>query len=352
MKKSKVSMKKRAWRVIGALTTMAILCLSMSGCGSTDTSQEETEKSESAEKTKLTFVLDWTPNTNHTGIFVAKAKGYFEEEGLDVEIIQPPENGVEPVVGSNKAQMGVSFQDYMVPALQGEKKQMPITAVAAILQHNLSGIMSAKGNGITSPKGMEGKTYATWELPIEQAILKSCVESDGGDFSKVKMVPQVIDDEVAALKSKQVDSIWVYYGWAGIRAEVADFPVDYFAFKDIDEVFDYYSPVIIANDDFMAENPEAVKGFLKAVKKGYEEAIEDPEAAAEILLKENPELDKELVMESQQYLADQYKADADQWGIIDGERWNKFHKWLNDNGLTEEEIPMDCGFTNDYLPKE
>ena len=321
--------------------------LTMTGCGGSGAGSSGSDKG----KTKITFVLDWTPNTNHTGIYIAKANGYFDEAGLDVEIVQPPENGVEAVVGSGEAQMGVSFQDYMAPILQGNKKQMPITAVAAILQHNLSGIMSAKGNGITSPKGLEGKTYATWEMPIEQAILKDCVEVDGGDFSKVKMVPEVIDDEVAALKSRKVDSIWVYYGWAGINAEVQGFPIDYFAFRDIEPAFDYYSPVIIANDDFLKNEPEAAKAFLKAATRGYEEAMENPKTGANILLQENPELDADLVLDSQVYLTDYYKAKAPRWGEIDGDRWNAFYRWLNDKGLTEEKIPDDVGFTNEYLPK-
>ena len=338
--------KKRAYgRVVALISIAVICCLCMAGCGAGG------DSSEKSDKTKITFVLDWTPNTNHTGLSVAQAKGFFDEAGVDVEIIQPPENGVEAVVGSGKAQFGVSFQDYMVPSLQGKEKQMPITAVAAILQHNLSGIMSAKGNGITSPKGIEGKSYATWELPIEQAILKECVESDGGDFSKVKLLPEVIDDEVAALKSKQVDSIWVFYGWAGIHAEVEDFPIDYFAFKDIEPEFDYYSPVIIANDEFLESDPEGAKAFISAVSRGYEYAIDNPDEAADILIEANPEIDEKLARASQKYLTDQYRADAERWGVIDGKRWNAFHRWLNKKGLTEEAIPDDVGFTNDYLPQ-
>lgn len=345
--KNKGNRRLGTWLFTGVIIAAMILgiSLAMTGCGSSS------ESAGDKGKTKITFVLDWTPNTNHTGIYIAKANGYFDEAGLDVEIVQPPENGVEAVVGSGKAQMGVSFQDYMAPILEGKEKQMPITAVAAILQHNLSGIMSAKGGGITSPKGLEGKTYATWELPIEQAILKDCVEADGGDFSKVEMVPEIIDDEVTALKSKKVDSIWVYYGWAGINAEVQDFPIDYFAFKDIEPAFDYYSPIIIANDDFLEKEPEAAKAFLEAASRGYEEAMENPKVAANILLQENPELDADLVLDSQVYLAEQYKAEASRWGEFDGERWNAFYRWLNDKGLTEEKIPEDVGFTNEYLPE-
>ena len=335
-------MKKKT--ILVAAVLMAV-CLCLAGCGGSGSSGDQA-------KAKVTFVLDWTPNTNHTGVYVAKELGYFDEAGLDVEIIQPPDDGAEAMVASGKAQFGVSFQDYLVPALAGKEKTMPVTAVAAIIQHNLSGIMSAKGSGITSPKGMEGKTYATWELPIEQAILKKCVEDEGGDFSKVKMVPETIDDEVTALKSGKVDSIWVFYGWAGIHAEVENFPIDYFAFRDIDPAFDYYSPVIIANDGFLEKDPDTAKAFLAAVTKGYEYAIAHPKEAADLLVKANPEIDEKLAHASQKYLADQYQADADQWGVIDGERWNAFYRFINEEKLAEEAIPENTGFSNDYLPKK
>ena len=326
----------------------AMIVFGLAGCGSS----EQSDENGPTDPTSLTFVLDWTPNTNHTGIYVAEKLGYFDEAGIDVEILQPPENGVEAVVGSGKADLGVSFQDYLVPAFAGEKKTIPVTAVAAILQHNLSGIMSDKDKGITSPAKMENHSYATWELPIEQAILKECVEADGGDFDNVVMIPEIIDDEVAALRNKQIDCIWVFYGWAGIKAQVEDFYINYFAFKDIDEVFDYYSPVIIANDEYLADNPDTVKAFLAAVAKGYEYAIENPDEAADILLEANPELDPDLVKASQNYLADQYQAEASQWGVIDANRWNAFYQFINEKELADAEIPMDFGFTNDYLPEK
>ena len=173
----------------------AMIVFGLAACGNS----EQSDENGPTDPTKLTFVLDWTPNTNHTGVYVADKLGYFDDAGLEVEVVQPPDNGAETMVASGKAQFGVSFQDYLVPAFAGEEKTMPLTAVAAVLQHNLSGIMSGKDLGITSPKEMEGHSYATWELPIEQAILKDCVEADGGDFSKVEMIPDTIDDEVAAL---------------------------------------------------------------------------------------------------------------------------------------------------------
>lgn len=337
-------MKKK----IAAVLLCASMVFSMAACGEKPAEKEgETAKTE---QEKITFVLDWTPNTNHTGLYVAQDQGYFEEEGLEVEIVQPPEDGADALVASGKAQFGVSFQDSMAPGVAGENA-LPTTAVAALIQHNTSGIISRKGEGMDTPKGMEGKKYATWDAPVEKAMVKNVVEQDGGDFSKVEMIPSMVTDEVSALKSKSVDSIWVFYAWAGVATEVAGLDTDYFAFKDINPVFDYYTPVVIANNSFLEEKPETAKAFLKALKKGYEFAIEKPEEAAQILCEASPELDEKLVLASQEYLKDEYKAEVEQWGYIDPARWNAFYQWLNDNGLAETEIPENAGFSNDYLPK-
>lgn len=335
------NMKKKVLTVVLAISMAMSLC-ACQGNEKKDTKGEEKEK--------ITFVLDWTPNTNHTGLYVAEEQGYFDEAGLDVEIVQPPEDGAEALVGAGKAQFGVSFQDTMAPAVAGEGK-LPVTAVAALIQHNTSGIVSRKGEGMERPKGLEGKKYATWDAPIEKAMLKNVVEQDGGNFDKVELIPSTVTDEVSALKSKSADAIWIFYAWAGIATKVAGLETDYFAFKDINPVFDYYTPVVIANNEFLKEEPDTAKAFLNALKKGYEFAIENPDDAADILCKAAPELDEELVAASQEYLADRYKAEVERWGYIDPDRWNAFYQWLNENKLTEEEIPKDAGFSNDYLPQ-
>lgn len=337
-------MKKK---ILAAVLTACMLT-SVAACGSSSDGGKKDSGSEDLEK--ITFVLDWTPNTNHTGLYVAKEKGYFEKEGLDVEIVQPPEDGADALVASGKAQFGVSFQDSMAPGVAGDNA-LPNTAVAALIQHNTSGIISRKGEGMERPKGLEGKKYATWDAPIEKAMMQNVVEKDGGDFSKVELIPSTVTDEVSALKSKSVDAIWIFYAWAGVATEVANLETDYFAFKDINPVFDYYTPVVIANNDFLEEKPDTAKAFLRALKQGYEDAIVDPDEAASILLEASPELDEELVKASQEYLKDQYKADVKQWGYIDPARWNAFYGWLNENGLSEAELPENAGFSNDYLPE-
>lgn len=260
-------MRKLNWKKIVAGTLSAIMLLSVTACGSSSTKSESasTEASKK-ELTKVTFCLDWTPNTNHTGIYAAKALGYYEDAGLDVEIVQPPENGAATMCASGQAQFAIEAQDTMAAALDSDDP-LGITAVAGLIQHNTSGIISRKGDGITSPKGLEGKTYSTWESPIEQATLKTVMKDEGADFSKVKLIPNNITDEPAALKANQTDAIWVFYGWGGINAEVEGVDCDYWNFKDIDSVFDYYTPVMIANNDFLKNSPDEAKAFLAATKK-------------------------------------------------------------------------------------
>ena len=311
------------------------------------------DKNNNTDSEKITLVLDWTPNTNHTGIYVAAEKGYFTDAGIEVEVVQPPEGGAEMLVGSGKAQFGISVQDGLAPAFAGENA-LPVTAVAALVQHNTSGIISRKGEGMNTAKGLERHKYATWDSPVEKATIKQVMEAQGGDFSKVELIPSTVTDEVSALRNKSVDAIWVFYGWAGIACRVAGVETDYFHFADIDEVFDYYTPLLIANNKYLEENPETVRAFLSALSKGYEYAVENPDDAADILMKYAPELksNPELIYESQKYLSAQYVAECDRWGEFDPERWAGFYKWLNTLDILEEPIDPYKGFTNDYLPYE
>ena len=303
---------------------------------------------------QIIFCLDWTPNTNHTGVYAADALGYYRDEGLDVQIVQPPENGAVLMCASNQAQFAVDAQDTMAASLDLEEP-LNITAVATILQHNTSGILTRAEDGITSAKGLEDRIYSTWDSPVELAMLRYCVEKEGGDFSKVKLIPNNITDEPAALRTHQTDAVWIFYGWSGINAELSDVACGYWDFASLSPELDYYTPVILANNDFLQNDPETAKAFLRATAKGYQYASEHPEEAAEMLIAGDTtgalEDSRELVYASQKWLSERYIADAPAWGIIAPERWNGFYGWLYDNGLTVHDL-RGKGFSNDYLPGE
>lgn len=332
-----------------AVMLSACMAFSLCACGNTATERnsDATAGKSTKNSQKITMVLDWTPNTNHTGIYVAQEKGYFKEAGLDVSVIQPPDNGATDLVASGGAEFGIDFQDTLAAAFSSDSP-LPVTAVAAILQHNTSGLISLKKKGIDSPGKLEGHSYATWDSPIEQAVLKNVVEKDGGDFSRVKLISTYVEDIVAALHA-DIESVWIYYGWDGVKCDMEGLSTNFLPFADMNPTFDYYSPVIIGNNDFMKKNPDTTKAFLSAVKKGYEYAAGNPSDAADILLKAVPELDEKLVQKSQEYLSKQYIADAAQWGEIDADRWNGFYQWLNENKLVDNALDENAGFTMDYL---
>lgn len=325
--------------------SLSLVVSALTGCASKDANTNDN----AGELEKVRIVLDWTPNTNHTGLYVADSMGYFTDAGLEVEIMQPPEGSTTSLVGAGGAEFGISFQDTLAPTYASDNA-IPVTAVAAIIQHNTSGIISLKETGIDAPHKLAGHSYATWDSPIELAIIKKIVEDDGGKYEDIELIPNTVSDVVTGLQT-DIESVWVYYAWDGIATKVAGLETNYLNFADYGTELDYYSPVIIANDEYLEQNPDTTKKFLEAVKKGYEYSIENPEEAAEILVKAVPELDETLVKESQIWLADQYKAEVEQWGYIDLERWDAFYSWLYENALIEKEIPSGTGFSNDYLIK-
>ncbi len=329
---------KKAFCVLFA----ALFMFSLSACTSSESELEE-----------IVLCLDWTPNTNHTGFYVADKLGFYEQFGLKITIVQPPEDGAELMTASGQADFGISFQDSIAPAF-ARQEPLEVTAVAAICQHNTSGIITRKGEGGNRPAGLEGKRYSTWNGAIELAMMKNIMEKDSADFSSLQLLPNVVTNEAEALKNKDTDAIWIYYGWAGISCELSGLEFDYFGFSDINEAFDYYTPIIIANNSILSEKPETAKAFLEATKMGYEYAVENPEAAAQMLIEGDSTGSltdsAELVTESQKWISKQYIADGESWGYIDAERWNSFYSWLYENSLIDRDI-TGTGFSNDFLKK-
>ena len=229
---------------------------------------------------KIDFILDWTPNTNHTGLYVAKEKGYFKDAGLDVDIKLPPEDSSSDLIINGKAPFGIYFQDSMAK----------------------------------------------------------------------KLVPNSDSNSITPIENKVFDAAWIYHGWDGILAEQKGMKTNFFYMKDFVPAFDYYSPVIIANNDYLKSHKEEAKKFIQAVKKGYQYAIEHPEEAADILIKQAPALanQRDFVLASQKYLSSQYASDKDKWGQFDPKRWNAFYAWAKEQGLVSNDLE-DKGFTNELV---
>jgi ABC-type nitrate/sulfonate/bicarbonate transport system substrate-binding protein len=319
-----------------------LLVTSLAACSASQSSVEKVD-----ELKKVSIVLDWTPNTNHTGIYVAKENGYFKKNGLDVDIILPGEAGADQLVASGKSEFGVSYQEGITQArIQG----IPLVSLAAVIQHNTSGFASPKAKSIVTPKDFEGKTYGGWGSPIEKAVINSVMMQENADVDDVKIINMGDSDFFTAV-NRDIDFAWIYYGWTGIEAEIRNEPINMVYLTDYSEKLDYYTPVITTNEKMIKNDPEIIKAFMAALTEGYEFAIEHPADSADILIKAVPDLDEELVKRSQEWLSPRYQDDAERWGEQKLEVWQNYSEWMFENGLLEKKLEAEKAFTNEFLPK-
>lgn len=325
-------MKMFSFRPLVGVTLTAVLSLSLNAC-SKDQSVNEPKLQE------LIIALDWVPNTNHTGLYVALDQGYFKEAGFDAKIVQPSEDSTSTLVANKRADFGVYFQPNMVKRLN---KGEPITAVAAITQHSSAGLLSLAELGAVTPQDLQGKRYSTWEDPVDDAVVEQIVGAP------LKKIPGESTDATTALRMNQFDYIMAYYSWDGIHAGIKGVDTNFFYLKDADPVFDYYAPLLIANNDELKNYPEKYKKALAAIKQGYLYAAHHPDESAEILVKHAPEINVELAKKSQAYISPQYLDEQGDWGRFDYDRWDRFFNWVYHKGLMNEFTPK-SGVTNDYL---
>lgn len=295
---------------------------------------------------KVTVVLDWVPNTNHTGLYTALEKGYYKAQGLDVEIIQPSQDSTIDVVAGGAADFGVSFQESLTMA-RTSKANMPVVAVAAIIQHNTSGFAARVSSGIKEPKDLEGRRYSGGS-PLDMAFLDYMMKQDGADASKIVALNDYATDFFAATEGS-LDFAWIYEGWDGIAAKVKNIPLTYFPLTDYG--LDFYTPIIITSEDKIAKDPELVKKFMDATSKGYNDCVNSPDECAEYLLKHAPEIDRELALQSQRYLAKEYISDAAYWGEMKQNVWEKFSKFMYDYKMTDSMLDYSKAYTTEFLPK-
>lgn len=297
---------------------------------------------------EVTVILDYTANTNHTGMYVAKKLGYYEEAGLNVNIIEPTEGATNTLIAVGKGEFGISYQEDVTMALTSADP-LPVKAIAAIIQHNTSGFATYADKGIESPADFEGKTYAGWGGSGEEAALRAVMANYGADYDKLNVV--VSDGSGFAALKDRVDILWFYEAWDNVKCQLADFPIEYMACRDLDERLDYYTPVIITSDRMIDERPETVRAFIAATAKGYDYAISNPEESAEILHEFIPDYDLEMLTISQKYLSDKYKEDVDRWGEMKDVVWDRYTQFLVEYGVIDEAIPADMCYTIEFLPE-
>ncbi|MFD5178118.1 ABC transporter substrate-binding protein [Nocardia sp. NPDC058379] len=332
---------RRALAVLA--TTVATLSL-LTACGSGGSSDNT-----------IRFALDWTPNTNHVGLYVALQRGYFTDAGLDVQVLPYNNTSVDTVIDAGNAEFGISTHNSSTFARASGAR---VKSVLAPLQHWATGIgVRADRADLASPKNLDGKTYAGFGDPGEKEALQQVIRNDGGtgDFTSVMLGSSAYE----AVYSGKADFTVSYLAWEGIEAEHHGTPMRYFRYTDFGFP-DAYAIVVDANEGWLAQNPDRAAKFVQALQRGYQFAADNPDAAAQDLIDANPGAftDEKLVFESQRMLAEQFmKNAAGKVGTQTVEQWTANSGFLYRGGLLTgpdgkpltTEPDWSTYFTNEYL---
>ena len=304
---------------------------------------------------KIRFAMDWTPNTNHTGLYVAMNKGYFADAGLDVEILPYNDTNPDLMVDAGQAEFGVSFQDTATITKAAGADVRSVLAVQQTWSAELS--VLADRDDITSPADLDGMTYGGFANPAEEAAVRGVIKAAGGkgEIDTVTLGTSAYE----ALYSGDVDFTVPFAAWEGIEA--ADRGVELKNFTYTDYGFpDCYNVIILGNGTWLEKNPEQAKKFVQALQRGYQDSVDDPDAAAQILHEENSDLltDVDFLKRSQRMLAEKYMLDeGGKFGRQTEEHWAELGTFLGEQGLLvdannkplTEDPDWSTYFTNEYL---
>lgn len=325
----------------GAALTVVALAACAGGPATGSTADDEPRP--------VTVVLDWTPNTNHSGLYLAEANGWFDEAGLDVEILEPGETSGLQLLATGHADFAYSVAESLVPA---RAQGVDAVSVAAIIEHNTSSLIFETSSGITRPRDLAGKVYGSYGSDLENALVRTLVECDGGDPDAVRSAPLASSDFRIGLTADEFDFAWVFDAWDTIRLrdldgmEVGTIPF----IEHTDCIPDWYTPLLATSAETIESDPELVRDFLAVLTRGYQESMTNPQAAVEALMVAAPELDRRLVEASAAYLATRYAQDPASWGRQRAETWDGFVAFLTEQGLLEDGFDTGAAWANDHLP--
>ena len=339
--------------LIGALSLVAVLAMA---CGSDEddvsnavagapTSLPAT--AQATELIKVSFALDWFPNSNHAGIYEAVERGFFVDEGLDVNIYVPGDPSVVlSTIAAGQDDFGVSYQSVL---LQARSEGVPVVSVTGIVQHPLNSVMALEKSGITRPGDLKGKKVGFPGIVTDEGLLAAMLAVDGLTLDDVQMV-NVGFDLTTALASGAVDAIvGAYWTHESILLEQEGFDVTVLRMEEWG-VPDFYELIIAVSEDTIANRPDVVQSFVNALQRGHEAAIADPQGSITTLIKHNPDtVVEDLEREGIERVIPMWTEGAPEFGWQEAERWEAFTAWMKDQGLVSTDLDAAAAFTNEFV---
>ena len=333
-----------------ALLLTGILVFGAAGCsGSSESSTEGTENTESAEGEEngeledFDIVLDWYPNAVHSFIYVAMEKGYYAEEGLNVNVRFPANtNDAITLTAAGQADAGLYYQTNTISTIANQ--DVPVKVIGTVVQHPLNIVMSMKESGINSAADLKGKVIGYPGTPDNEMYVKAMMENCGLTYEDVTM-QDVGFDLNTALITGNVDAViggYINHEYPTLIQEGYD--VTYFDITD-EGIPDYEELILVTGDKQLEEESDKLAAFIRASKKGFEDVKNDPEGALEILLKNQDEanypLDPEIEKASMDILLPLMYSDTQDFLDMDEQSWADTIKWLSGQGQLNKEITAD-----------
>jgi ABC-type nitrate/sulfonate/bicarbonate transport system substrate-binding protein len=276
---------------------LALAALGLAGCAGGGGEDRE----------RLTIALDWVPNTNHTGIYVARARGWFAQRGIDLRILPYAETSTDVLVAEGQADLGVSF----VPSLLLSRAAgLPIKAVASVMTRNTEALAVLEDSRYRRPRDLaEHTVYGGFGLPYEVPLWSEVIRRDGGEPNFRTAVLNTAAYE--ALYAQRIDWSALFLGWEAIEARRRTPPVRLRLFplkRYLGAAGDFPSVILVASEKAIAERPDVLRRGLAALGEGYSLAARRPDDAADLLIAADSGLKKNtgLVHASAAYLASSY----------------------------------------------
>ncbi len=315
----------RPFALLAALATTLVLA----ACGS-----ESSGGSDDA-----TLVLDFTPNAVHTGIYTALARDYDGAEQVTLRV-RPPSETTDSVrlLQAGRADFAIlSISDLALARAKGAD----VVGVMALVQRPLAAVLARPG--IRTPKDLEGKRAGVAGLPSDDAVLESVLRGSGADPDEVKRT-NIGFTAVPSLVSGKVDAVTAFWNAEGLAVKeelpgVREFRVDRFGAPAYPEL------VLCALSTTVQDDPDMVQGLVTALRRGYDEALTDPESGVEALVSRVKGTDRAQVLKELRAVSPAFTAGVPRFGMLDRDRLAAWATWAQEFGLVDEAPNVELAFT-------
>ena len=283
---------------------------------------------------KIKLALDWTPNINHIGFFVAKEKGFYEENDVKVEFLTPelddylttPAKKVE----MNMSDFGLCPTESLI-SFRTKKNPFILKGLMTIFQEDVSAIATVESNNILRPKHLDGRSYASYKARYEDKIIKKMIINDGGKGNLKIFYPKRLGIWNTLIENKY-DSTWIFINWEGVEASKKNIDLELYKMSDFGIPYSY-SPILFSSSDYINNNSNTVKKFIESSRKGYTYCYENMDEAVSILNKFVPITDKGIDLIECLKISIDHFGPRENFGKIDLKKIDIFLKWLKDNNI-------------------